>query len=422
MRLKAVSLTLAVAALIVSGCGSSSSSSSSSAGSSSAAGSSAAATSSSASAPGTSSSKATGTPIHLSLIADMDFPPAGVSLATARPDLAADAAIKAVNAAGGVHGHPLVLSVCDSRGNGNTANACARSAVSGNTVADIGGFNFVGTPVEIMNAGKLAMIGRTPGFNPKEYALPTIFPYFGVGETGMSDAVYAAVKFVHATKIALITSPPANALYFPTGEAEAKALGATVTSTISAMPGSDLTSAVLKARQNGAQAIAAISPIVDQIIVAARQNGVTLPIVSSLQPAQIKSVGSAGNGVYSVEPFQLPSAPDPGLQQMNKELNAYQAGIPQTVFTLPGWLAVHMFADVADKLKVVNRATVLAAFQHLKAQNAYDLIPPYTTTVKFTGLGGMFPSLYNPWMYLQQVENGQLVQRNGGNPFNPFGG
>lgn len=416
MRLKALSLTLSIAALIAVGCGSSSSSTTSS---SAAASSSSSATSS---APSTASSKATGSPIKLSLIADMDFPPAGVSLATARPDEAAEAAIKAVNAAGGVKGHPLVLSVCDSKGNGNVANACARAAVSNGTVADIGGFSFVGTPMEIMNAGKLPMIGRTPGFNPKEYSFPTVFPYFGVGLTGMSAAVYAAVKFEHATKIALITSPPANALYFPTGIAEAKALGATITGTISAMPGSDLTSAVLKAKQNGTQAIAAITPIVDQVIVAARQNGITLPIVSSLQPAQIKSVGSAGEGVKSIEPFQLPTASEPGLEQMQKEFNQYAPGIPQTVFTLPAWLAVHMFADVANKLPSVTRASVLAAFQNLTNQYAYDLIPPYTTSVKFKGLGGAFPSLFNPSLYLQQVKSGQLVQLNGGQPFNPFGG
>jgi branched-chain amino acid transport system substrate-binding protein len=417
MRLKALLLTLALTALIASGCGSSSKSSSSSTASPSTSSSSSAASSSST----PSGSAAKGSPIHLSLIADMDYPPAGISLATARPDLAAEAAIKAVNAAGGVHGHPLVLSVCDSKGNGNTADACARSAVAGNTVADVGGFNFAGTPVEIMNAGKLAMIGRTPGFNPKEYSFPTIFPYFGVAETGMSGAVYAAVKYLHAKKIALITSPPANALYFPTGEAEAKALGATITATINAAPGSDLSSAVLKANQNGTQAIAEITPIADQVIVAARQNGVTLPIVSSLQPSQLKSVGGAGNGVYSIEPYQLPTAKEPGLEQMQTELNKYAPGIPQTVFTLPGWLAVHMFADVANKLPVVNRATVLAAFQKLKSQNGYDLIPPYTTSAKFTGLGEMFPSLYNPSLYLQQVKNGALVQLNGGASFNPFG-
>jgi branched-chain amino acid transport system substrate-binding protein len=414
-RLKALSLTLAVTGLVLSGCGSSNSSSTSSSAASSS-------STSAASAPSTSSSKATLSPIHLSLIADMDFPPAGISLATARPDQAAEAAIKAVNAAGGVHGHPLVLSVCDSKGNGNVANSCARAAVANSTVADIGGFSFAGTPAEIMNAGKLPMIGRTPGFNPKEYAFPTIFPYFSVALTGMSGAVYAAVKFVHATKIALITSPPASALYFPTGEAEAKALGATVTATINAIPGSDLTSAVLKAKENGAQAIAEITPIADQVIVAARQNGVTLPIVSSLQPSQLKGVGSAGEGVYSIEPYQLPTAPDPGLQQMQKEFNAYAPNIPQTVFTLPGWLAVHMFADVANTLPVVNRASVLAAFQKLTKQNAYDLIPPYTTSVPFKGLGGMFPSMYSPYLYLQQVKNGALVQLNGGAPFNPFAG
>jgi ABC-type branched-subunit amino acid transport system substrate-binding protein len=349
----------------------------------------------------------------------MDSPPAGVSLQTARPDLGALAAIKAINDSGGIHGHPLTLSVCDSRGNGNTANSCARTAVSGKTIADVGGFNFVGTPVEIMNAGKLAMIGRTPGFNPKEFSEPTIFPFFAVGETGMSGGVYTAVKLLHYKKVALITTPPANSLYFPTGSAEAKMLGAQVAGEILASPGQDLASAVLKARQSGAQAIVAVTPIVDQVIVAARQNGVTMPIVTSLQPSQIKGVGNAGNGIYSIEPYQLPTLSQPGLEQMNKELNAYQAGIPLSVFTIPGWLGVHMFADVAKKLKVVTRASVLAAFQHLNGQYAYNLIPPYTTTKKFAGLGGQFPAIYNSSFYLQQVENEKLVQKANA-AFNPF--
>ncbi len=393
MRYKALPASLVVAAIVAVGCGSASA----------------------------KSHAAKGSPIKLDLIADMDFPPAGISLQTARPDLAALAAIKAINRAGGVHGHPLKLTVCDSKGDGNIANACANAAVKNGSVADVGGFSFVGTPAEILNAGGVAMIGRSPGFTPGEFALPAMFPFFAVGETGMSDAVYAAVKFTHAKKIALISTPPADSLYFATGKAEAQALGATVTTTVDAAPGSDLTSTVLAAQNSGAQVIAAVTPIVDQVIVAARQNGVTLPIVSSLQPSQVHSIGSAGNGVWSIEPYQLPTASAPGLKQMNKELNAYQStGIPRTVFTLPGWLAVHMFADVANKLKVVNRKTVLHAFQHLKNQYAYGLIPPYTTATKFKGLGGIAPDIYSPWVYIQQDENGKLVERNGGNPFNPF--
>jgi branched-chain amino acid transport system substrate-binding protein len=365
---------------------------------------------------------AKGTPIKLSVIADMDFPEAGISLATARPDLAAEAAIKAVNKAGGVHGHPLKLVVdCDSKGDGNVANGCAQQAVKDGVVADVGGFNFAGNPAGILQSASVPMIGRTPGFDPTEFKNTDEFPFFAVGETGMSDAVYAAVKYLHAKKISLISTAPASSLYFSTGEAEAKALGATVVNEVNAAPGSDLTSPVLTAEGNGAQAIAAVSPIVDQVIEAAKQNGVNLPIVSSLQPSQVKELGSAGNGVYSVEPYQLPSAKLPGLEQMNRELNAYQStGIPRTVFTLSGWLAVHMFADVANKLKVVNRKTVSAAFKRLKNQNAYGLIPNYTTSVKFTGLGGSFPDIYSPWMYLQIDKNGTQVPELGGKPFNPF--
>ena len=67
-RLKALSLTLAVAGLMLSACGSSNSSSSSSSAAASS-------STSAAGAPSTSSSKATLSPIRLSLIADMDFPP-----------------------------------------------------------------------------------------------------------------------------------------------------------------------------------------------------------------------------------------------------------------------------------------------------------------------------------------------------------
>ena len=129
-------------------------------------------------------------------------------------------------------------------------------------------------------------------------------------------------------------------------------------------------------------------------------------------------------GWTSIEPYQLPTAPEPGLQQMEKEFNEYAPGIPQTVFTLPGGPAVHMFADVANKLPTVTRASVLAAFQHLTNQYAYDLIPPYTTSVSFKGLGDV--DFFHPCTTHRPTSSrsssGALVQLNGGAPFNPFAG
>lgn len=404
MKVKVLSLAVAAAALTAGGCSSSGSSSATNA----------------ASAPtSTSASKATGSPIYLSLIADIDDPAAGMSPKFGRPDLGAQAAIKAVNAAGGVNGHPLVLSVCDPKGNGNIANSCAQAAVASKSVADVGGSNASGTPVEIMNKAGLAMIGRLGG-DPDEYSFPTVFPYFGPGPALSFGVVYAAAKFAHATKIAVMSTPPISDLYYGFAKTAAKAEGLTITETINVTPGSDLTAAVLKARSDGAQAIAVVSPIADQVIVAARQNGVTLPITTSLEPYQVQSIGGAGNGVYVVDTTQLPTTSQPGIVQMNNELDAYQSGIPRSSFTFGGWLSVHMFADVAKKLKTVTRQSVLAAFQHLTNQYAYDLIPPYTTTTRYTGLGGTYPDVYNESLYLQQIENGKLVSANGGAAFNPF--
>ena len=335
----------------------------------------------------------------------MDFPPAGVSLATARPDEAAEAAIKAVNAAGGVKGHPLVLSVCDSKGNGNVANACARAAVSNGTVADIGGFSFVGTPMEIMNAGKLPMIGRTPGFNPKEYSFPTVFPYFGVALTGMSAAVYAAVKFEHATKIALITSPPANA--FTSRPAWQRPRCSVRRSRDDQRdPGLGPHFSGTQGEAEWTQAIAEITPIADQVIVAARQNGSRCR--SCPRSSRRRSSGGFGRrGVYSIEPFQLPTASDPGLQQMQKEFNhTHQTSRRRCSRFLGGWRST-CSPTLPTSCRACTRASVLAAFQNLTNQYAYDLIPPYTTSVQFKGLGGAFPSLYNPSLYLQQVKSGR---------------
>jgi ABC-type branched-subunit amino acid transport system substrate-binding protein len=358
----------------------------------------------------------------LSLVTDIDFPQAGISTAISRPDLAAEAAIKTINAAGGVNGHPLQLLVCDSKGNGNVADACARKAVASNAVADVGGLNFTGTPVEIMNAAGYPMIGRTL-VNPPEYKFTTVFPYLASGVIGMSAAVYATVELLHKQKIALVTNPPLTAQFFASGSATAKSLGATVTQKVNAQPGADLTSAVLKASQGGTQALATSSSLDVPLVAAARQNGVSLPMVLDLEPSDVVSLGSAADGEYSVSQTQLPTVNNPGIEQMLREFHTYDGtAIPVTQYSIPAWLAVHMFADVTKKLKVINRATVLAAFHDLTKQYAYGIIPPYTTTQKFAGLGGVYPSLYNPWVYLSQVQNRQLVPVNNGLPFDPFAG
>jgi ABC-type branched-subunit amino acid transport system substrate-binding protein len=84
---------------------------------------------------GTKAAAVSGDPVKAMIISEASGP----SGAFANLFTIAQAAVRAVNASGGIHGRPLEVDTCDAQSNPNQAAICARKATAGGYVALVGG-------------------------------------------------------------------------------------------------------------------------------------------------------------------------------------------------------------------------------------------------------------------------------------------
>lgn len=360
--------------------------------------------------PSQAATKVHGAPVVISMLADINAPSVGFKFTEAITG--ANAAVAAVNKAGGIHGHPLKLIICDGQGNPNTETACANTAVSDGTVATIGDADFINPTAPILQPAGIAEIMDNPA-SPVELNNPVSFPVNGSAFLGLFGQLLLAKNYIHATKVSVLANGPSASVIETNAKGAAAALGMTVVNSI-ILTGNetDLTPTVEAAAANGSQAFILLMPPDNaaSIISAMKQNNISAPPDTiALTPAQVKALGSAASGIYEIDYFPPISLGLPGTKLYEKEILAYDKNaVLDTTSTIP-WLGVHMFANVANSLPKVTRASILAAMNKAKNLNTYGLIPPYSTNQPFTGVGGAFPRAFNPTFWFDVIKNGKTV-------------
>jgi ABC-type branched-subunit amino acid transport system substrate-binding protein len=136
----------------------------------------AAGSSSTSSTSGGSSSGAAGAPIKIFL----DYPGHNPSSPYDDMPAAAEAAVKAVNDAGGVHGSPLDLIVCDNLFTQPASLQCARNAVSDNVVALVGQSDYyTAQTLPVLQAAKIPSVGLYSFGNTIDSESPIVYPVNG---------------------------------------------------------------------------------------------------------------------------------------------------------------------------------------------------------------------------------------------------
>lgn len=344
---------------------------------------------------GSSAEHFTGAPINIAMIEDLNAPSSGFNFTEARGG--ADAAVAAVNAAGGIKGHKLVLTICDGKGDPNTENACARSVEASNAVATVADATFINPMAPLLKG--MAEVMDNPA-QPIELQASNSFPVSGSAFLGSLGSLNLAVTQIHAKKITLMAVGPSSAGLFQLMKTVAPGAGAQIVNSIQ-LTGTetDLTPQVEQAASNGAQAIILLMPPdnATRVIAALKQNSISVPpITITPTPQNIKSLGSKIDGTYEISYFPtLNDTSVTGIRQYLDEIKKYAPGTLEDITSMIPWLAVRMFAQQASKLPSVTRAAVLNQWTNAKDFNTFGLIPPYSTDKKFTGLGGAFPRAFN---------------------------
>ena len=402
----------ACAAVVAAGCSSSSHSSSSAPASSAASSSAAAGSPTTAGAPATTGgAAASGTPIKIGLIAE------GISPGTPYSNLAisaagANAAVKAINAAGGVNGHPLDLVTCDTQNDPNDAATCGRTMVSDGIAALVGSITGFGANVlPILTAAHIASLGQI-AVGAADLTNPDGFPFAPAGiDVAVGEPDLAAR--LGATKISEVRVDLSATAQLP----QLAAIGLSshglklINSVALPMNAPDMSSYVAAATANGTDGISLILQPNDLVnfVKAAKAAGFKGKLVSDAANVLRNLTGgfaSTMEGVYVVDEAKpATDTSDPAVQKFNTELAAVDTKVTPDYTVEDAWASVYLFAQVAKPLPTVDAASILAAMPTVTDFDS-GVFPPidFSKPVKFPGL-----HIFNPDVFYEQVQGGKLV-------------
>jgi ABC-type branched-subunit amino acid transport system substrate-binding protein len=375
----------------------------------------------SAGASGTSSgAAASGSPIVLYGVTTYNNP----ALSIPEVNDGAQAAAKAINAAGGINGHPLQVTICDDNFNPNQAQACAEAAVSHHAAAVVAAQEFV-DPNYFPTLAKAGIPSIEPcGCSPAELTYPSSFPLDGALPTLIYGDAAMLVKMGVKHPAQMVCETASCAYDATLGDEAFAAAGIKVVRTvISPLASVDDTAAAAKTIAGGVDGvlIASSPEAISKMIVGLRGAGFKGPIAQSAQTfdnAVLKSLGSNTAGLVVSATFDpVTDTSDPQVAQYISEMKAYEANPTLDLQSQQAWVAVHSFATEAKTLPTVTAATVMKAFNAISCSQPLSpgMINPYCTQPAPLPSA---PRLLNFTVRQLTVQDGALVV---GDPyFNPI--
>ncbi|HKY13290.1 MAG TPA: ABC transporter substrate-binding protein [Microthrixaceae bacterium] len=326
---------------------------------------------------------------------------------------AAEAAVEAFNSRGGVGGHCMVLTTCDTKFDPNGEVQCARELVEGGVVAtlnDVTAVNPSGVTAITGEAG-LPRVGVTPG--PEELNQPNSYP-LGAGAVGEVLAQVPTLARSGHKKIAIVhLSAPVTQGLRGVIEPMLDAYGAEVTAMIPVAAGTtDYQQFILVAAESGADGVMLLLGEAEavQVIRAAEQLASDLVLASGLTAyphAAAEDLGEfASRLVFNSEvpPITASLEEWPILADVIADLSA--SGEPAlqrdeiSSSSFRSWLAVYALVRVVETFgnpDDISRNAVTTALAAATDVDFFGIIPPWTPS---SGSGeGLLGSVSNPYYY-----------------------
>jgi len=347
-----------------------------------------------------------------------------------------NAAVRGVNARGGVNGRPIVVENCDDRTDPNLAQSCARQLVRRGviaTAANVSAFSMVEAP--ILDEAGIPQVG-SEALSPEDLTLPTAFPLDG----GIIHQIAGGIvgmkrRGLRTLFIATSDTPPGRILSQTAGQLVRPAGITLAPPAYIPLAATDYTQYVQAAVQSKAEVVfPAMAPgATIQFILTARRAGARFLIFvpyGEFTPADIAQMGgSSAPTENDVQWSSLPplSATDrfPALQTFQADMDAElaagdEAAAPElrTGGSLHAWLCVQIIAKLAATLPTVDAPSMLQALRTSPVVDTLGLTPPWTP-----GRPGLptMPRVTQLFGYLVTQRNGVDVLVDP-TPFNPFVG
>jgi ABC-type branched-subunit amino acid transport system substrate-binding protein len=317
-----------------------------------------------------------------------------------------EAAVKYVNATGGIHGHKIALTLCNDQNNPNVAQGCAIKAKSNKDVAVLTSLSQQSSAVlPTLNQAGIPYVGDLAQLKA-DVTLGVAFPS-GLGSYDSGPAIADTVVASGCTKAAVIVlDAGAITTVLENGfDAGLAAKNIDLVDTIVAPIGTpSYTSDVAAAVAKGAQCIIGATLPTDTValMTAIQQagNGLFLISFATSLPA-LSSLGTLGAGTYFMGLSRTPTDRNPQVQAVDKLIKKYSPGTPLTSDGLMAFAAVLLLKDGLLNVKgsVYTAATVRQGLNGLKNASTDDIFHPYTAKK----LSSTEPRQFNPYALTYKI-------------------
>lgn len=342
-------------------------------------------------------------------------------------------AVAAINAAGGVDGHPLAYVSCSDNTDPNQAATCARQGISDSAVlsfVDVG--SSFGTEFDpLLEQAGMANFGNLPSTAADDTSKISFPLYGGTFNTIVSAMAATEPQYFSAKKIGVpYIGIPAGAQLAPFISLVTKPAGASVVGAESIPPtATDYTS--YAADEISADPSVVVdgqtSAMYTAFIKAVRQQGDSsmkfLVSAGVFDAAQVKSLFGNDPNIYLVNEYDHAA---PGYQHFLSDAAKYDPSYPNTNDSvLSGWIGVYGFAQILKAIIAEGTASPTRAdiVSYLNKQTDFD-VQGLTGGVNFTkpnpSLGGSIPRIFNDRIWLAKASNGTEIPMNGGQPFSLY--
>jgi len=334
----------------------------------------------------------------------------------------AQAAVNAINAAGGVRGYVLQLDTCDNQFDQNLDATCGQKMVSDKVFAMAGGFSLFTTHLTATDAAGIPDIG-TYSSTAGLYSDKLYYPLQGYTILGSAGPAAVLADLAGDKTISLISSTTANASSGDT----------VIQKMLSYRPGVQLANIV---RMTPGTADA--SPYLNQALsnnpdgimftVSGADNNKLTQLVRQISPQTdvgrsstsldaktIATIGKLANGIVASSQFLPVTATDvPGVVQWKKEMLAYNGNPTFDDFSANSWAAIHVLAQAIAKIPKGQKVTPANLISTLNRVHTWNTLigPPISFKVPIpTSVFGQegYTRVFCLKVTYNEVINGQLV-------------
>jgi ABC-type branched-subunit amino acid transport system substrate-binding protein len=364
---------------------------------------------------GVGSSEAKGTPLKLMTISAVGSP------LTNYPDIeaATKAAAEAINKAGGVNGHPIEATFCNTKGDANGSTKCARDAVTEKVAAVVGDLDiFEPVSFPVLEKAKIPVIGQHPAGAENDFKSEYSFPLQGGNGAGYAAFAYAAAKEGKKRFLVVTIDLPIAATQNAWAEAAAKDAGLEVLPQVKipAQGVTDFAPYVQQAKSKSADAILIVqgNAGTQSVLKAAEAVGLDAMFgqsITSFGESEAASVQNIASKVFVGSPY--PSINDdsvPGIKAWQEDLDAAGIGddpILRRTAGLNTWLAYHAVAELGKTIQGdITKESMYAALK--KEAGPFDIQGLVSWEPAKSGSFGALPHFPPHDFYVQTFKGGKV--------------